>query len=133
MPYSHPGRSKKGHSRPFRLAFSSAIDGFGLDARHRRRWRLLPLTPSLFGGCHASLIQQEAVSERLERTSAAVGRRERIMPRKPNYDFERKERERAKAAKAAERAKAKAEAKAQSANGTASAETIPTGEPEGPV
>ena len=31
------------------------------------------------------------------------------MPRKPNYDFDRKERERIKAEKNAERAKAKAE------------------------
>lgn len=33
------------------------------------------------------------------------------MPRKPNYDFERKERDRAKAAKKAEKLAAKAEAK----------------------
>ena len=39
------------------------------------------------------------------------------MPRKPNYDFERKERERAKAAKKAEKFAAKAEAKEHSRPG----------------
>ncbi|MGI6852501.1 hypothetical protein [Mesorhizobium sp. 1B3] len=39
------------------------------------------------------------------------------MPRKPNYDFERKERERAKAAKKAEKLAAKAEAREHSRSG----------------
>ncbi|MDB5694959.1 MAG: hypothetical protein JWN21_502 [Sphingomonas bacterium] len=34
------------------------------------------------------------------------------MPRKPNYDFERRERERAKAAESAKKAQAKAEKRA---------------------
>lgn len=43
------------------------------------------------------------------------------MPRKPNYNFERKERERAKAAKKAEKLAAKSEAKELSRSGEDSA------------
>jgi hypothetical protein len=42
-----------------------------------------------------------------------IGPRRRIMPRKPNYRFERFERERTRAAKKAARAQAKAERKAK--------------------
>ena len=44
------------------------------------------------------------------------------MPRKPNYDFERRERERSKAAESAKKAQAKADKKA-SEQGTPGAET----------
>jgi hypothetical protein len=42
-----------------------------------------------------------------------IGQRRGIMPRKPNYRFERFERERTRAAKKAARAQAKAEKKAK--------------------
>jgi hypothetical protein len=42
-----------------------------------------------------------------------IGQRREIMPRKPNYRFERFERERTRAAKKAARAQAKAEKKAK--------------------
>ena len=45
------------------------------------------------------------------------------MPKKPNYDFERKERDRAKAAKKAEKLAAKAEAKAREEDASVAAQS----------
>jgi hypothetical protein len=48
-----------------------------------------------------------------------IGQRRGIMPRKPNYRFERFERERTRAAKKAARAQAKADKKAKASEGSA--------------